>query len=230
MPTLKTVPSARPRSSRRRTSACVVGSAERAGRLDRDVHRRRAISTCSARRRGPRVGARVPAGIARRRRGSMTLPTPQPGNGSANGQARCRSSTIVRVAAAPRSGRRVAVAKPRVAVVASTTRPSRRVTLVAVDVHRERRSSSGMLPPPWTTVRPPCGPGTKTLRVVAAGSSAARRRGAASASCRSAEIAEQAPASRSMPLDHARAGRDEAAVAQSAVGAGDEPPSRRRRS
>ena len=46
-------------------------------------------------------------------------------------------------------------------------RPSRRLRLVAVDVI-SKASDSGMLPPPWTTVRPPCGPGTKTVRVALA--------------------------------------------------------------
>ena len=45
-------------------------------------------------------------------------------------------------------------------------RPSRRVRLVAVAT-MSNVTSSGRLPPPCTTVRPPCGPGQKIVRDVA---------------------------------------------------------------
>ena len=140
----------------------LVGSAARAVGLDGDVHRRRSSATCSARRRG-RASASVPARRGRRAVGRelIRLPTPQSGNGSLNGQVGvAEAGDRARLAVARRPGRaRLAVGEdarsrrdPGEAVVARDAGAGR-------GVHLEARSGARVLPPPCTTVRPPCGPG-----------------------------------------------------------------------
>src|SRR5829696_8302069 len=92
--------------------------------------------------------------------------TPQPGNGSANGQAASTKSTIVHVVEpAPPTSMRWPSVKP----LSIHDRPSRRVTVPVpapvLTVSISNVSSRRVLPPPWTTVRPPCGPGQNTWRV-----------------------------------------------------------------
>ncbi len=94
----------------------------------------------------------------------IVLFTPQFGNGSENGQGvTLTKSVIVRVLPSPSTCTRWLSEKP--APIQDS--PSSRVIVFGVPpaVVIGNSIRSAVLPPPWTTVRPPCGPGQKTMRV-----------------------------------------------------------------
>jgi hypothetical protein len=92
----------------------------------------------------------------------ILLSSPQFGNGVSNGHPALTKAVTVRVCEpAPPICTRSPIEKP----ASIQERPSSRVSELAVE-SISNPISSGVLPPPWTTVSPPCGPGQKTLRVV----------------------------------------------------------------
>jgi hypothetical protein len=90
---------------------------------------------------------------------TITLSRPQPGNGVANGHAPFWKPVITQVVApAPWTWTRCPIEKP----LSIQDRPSRRVIVAVLplpSVSIGKLTLSWLLPPPCTTVSPPCGPG-----------------------------------------------------------------------